>query len=778
MAGTDDLYEFNAPKHFIDFTKDDIEIDESFFDCPTSAESHKHSNNKKPPVRELHQPQDTQTTTATAQATLTTEPPKREQPQLPTQQQQPEIPTQQPETPTQQQQQQPEIPTQQPQQPPPQHTQDIPVQGSAKGVRPTKGRKSEVAQCGVRQSPRLAAISKALRRSNAARRSSVGVSGDVQSSSSSSVRRSSAGGSSGGGGGHSRTSASPGVNSQVTRVAKVRTTNKPSVPKVLGVHGLSIEDKQQLETITTFKKKMAENKKKRDAAVTHTHTTATRPGPTKPEEFHFATDSRLRQKTVTEEVTQPTDLHQPKVNKALGPTKPQEFHFATDSRLKNTKTMSSEQLNVDFTRSLRSSTNSLCKEPVKGRTIPQPFNLTEPHNKGKKEESTKFVSMAEINMKFHTTTPQRFRSKRAGSVEEPGLECKKASCPVMTIPHTPNLTTRTRSRTINYPTHEEMEHKIYQEAQKHAFKANPVNRKALELPTTGYQVEKKSVTAPEPFNLTETKKSQQHHISKFQDTYESVGGSKASLLSLPHSGVPGIWDKTSTKLQPFSFDSRDKAKVQLKEDKIRKVVEDEKKLAEFHANPMPVFDGGVYGLPPKKPPTPTRAQPFNLQSEQRGAAKQEQFKRQLEEEEQSNAERRKFRAQPDTVLHRQPFIPDKSSKALTDISGFTLNTETRAEERNEYEMHRKMKEDEIQAAKREQEERQKVEEEEEVTRLRREAVHKAKPVPKYKAMVLEPTTKPLTDPKSPQFATDARLYARATRANSTLNISSATYTAE
>lgn len=66
-----------------------------------------------------------------------------------------------------------------------------------------------------------------------------------------------------------------------------------------------------------------------------------------------------------------------------------------------------------------------------------------------------------------------------------------------------------------------------------------------------------------------------------------------------------------------------------------------------------------------------------------------------------DAERRKFHAHPDTVVHRQPFIPDKSSKPLTDISGFTLNTEHRAEERTNYDLHRKMKEDEIQAAKRE-----------------------------------------------------------------------------
>lgn len=54
------------------------------------------------------------------------------------------------------------------------------------------------------------------------------------------------------------------------------------------------------------------------------------------------------------------------------------------------------------------------KEKPKGPTIPQPFNLTE-SRKGKVEEGNKFVSVAELNLKFHTKTPQRFRSKRGGA---------------------------------------------------------------------------------------------------------------------------------------------------------------------------------------------------------------------------------------------------------------------------------------------------------------------------------------------------------------------------
>lgn len=128
--------------------------------------------------------------------------------------------------------------------------------------------------------------------------------------------------------------------------------------KVSGISGLSEEDKRQLETIAIFKNKIAENKKKKDA----TSQQAVRTGPTKPEEFHFATDSRLRQKPVVEAEVQ-ADAH-PKVNKPLGPTRPQEFHFATDSRLKNSKQSTEKEESMDFVRSLRSSTTSHVSQPV------------------------------------------------------------------------------------------------------------------------------------------------------------------------------------------------------------------------------------------------------------------------------------------------------------------------------------------------------------------------------------------------------------------------------
>lgn len=72
---------------------------------------------------------------------------------------------------------------------------------------------------------------------------------------------------------------------------------------------------------------------------------------------------------------------------------------------------------------------------------------------------------------------------------------------------------------------------------------------------------------------------------------------------------------------------------------------------------------------------------------------------QLEKEAQYEAEQRRFRAQGDDVVHKPPFIPEKSKKPLTEISNVALNTEIRASERSEYENQQKALEEERMAAK-------------------------------------------------------------------------------
>lgn len=73
-----------------------------------------------------------------------------------------------------------------------------------------------------------------------------------------------------------------------------------------------------------------------------------------------------------------------------------------------------------------------------------------------------------------------------------------------------------------------------------------------------------------------------------------------------------------------------------------------------------------------------------------------------------------------------------------------------------------------------QEEKKAAEEAAEIARLRREIIHKANPVRKYKPLIIEPTKQLPTVPKSPSFATDERLRARA-KSDSTMDISSTTF---
>ena len=58
----------------------------------------------------------------------------------------------------------------------------------------------------------------------------------------------------------------------------------------------------------------------------------------------------------------------------------------------------------------------------------------------------------------------------------------------------------------------------------------------------------------------------------------------------PHRGVPVSLppvSKKSTQPTPFSFDQRDHEMMAKKEEKIKKVLDEEQKAREFHANPVP-----------------------------------------------------------------------------------------------------------------------------------------------------------------------------------------------
>ncbi|KAI7824203.1 hypothetical protein BX661DRAFT_206730 [Kickxella alabastrina] len=204
--------------------------------------------------------------------------------------------------------------------------------------------------------------------------------------------------------------------------------------------------------------------------------------------------------------------------------------------------------------------------------------------------------------------------------------------------------------------------------------------------------------------------------------------------------------------QPFTFRSdaiAERHLMKLREE-IAMLKVEEKALRQFRAMPLPDFPT------PKKhkrevPQEPMHASPFHLQTNSRGEAYQSQLKARLEELEEKQRERREFKARPIPPSIDQPFVPQPSTIPLTAIEEILLSTELRSEERRAYDddrMERERIREEVLARKRLEDERR---EEEEIKRLRKILVHKAQPIRHYKPVDIQPSDRPLTVPKTPQW---------------------------
>ena len=112
-----------------------------------------------------------------------------------------------------------------------------------------------------------------------------------------------------------------------------------------GVRGLSQEDISDLESIATIKHHTGTSKGKPSQGAETCLTV------TVPQEFKFATSSRLKNKNPEESVT--CNKKGPLKAVHNGPTIPQEFHFATDSRVKKQTVSEGEDDPAAFPNTLR-----------------------------------------------------------------------------------------------------------------------------------------------------------------------------------------------------------------------------------------------------------------------------------------------------------------------------------------------------------------------------------------------------------------------------------------
>jgi len=483
-------------------------------------------------------------------------------------------------------------------------------------------------------------------------------------------------------------------------------------------------------------------------------------------------------------------------------TKPVEFNFATSTRVKSNSASKTSDA-PDFSRMLRSYSRKSGEGAGAGITQPIPFNLTAVRKRRHSADtsSNKFKSAAELVQNFQKDTPDRFRTRprsRTRSVS-PG----KAQAARLTVPHTPQLMTRGRSRPNHVLSAQEREEQELAEHQSLMFKAKAVGET---VPKFKYgDVEKKGCTIPEPFQLhtgsrfpTGVKHDEEEqtqfqakplpkHIltgpsgvpdrktlpivepqspafalksrmadRKYKPEPEPEPEPIIRAKPAPHKGVPVLLPphpRKATLPTPFSFENRDKIMMEKKEEKIKQILEEEKKAREFHAQPIMKEDS--VKVPARAPTQATKVEPFKLRIEEKCEERLAKWQEGVEKELEEQRKAAMFKASEPKVLAKAPFQPKPSEKPLSEVGNFMLHSERRALERGAFEVKLKQKEAEIEGAKRELQMRKKREEEEEVARLRREAVPKAQPIRNYKHVEIRPSEKPLTMPASPNFTTKA-----------------------
>ncbi|XP_077074614.1 targeting protein for Xklp2 isoform X2 [Siphateles boraxobius] len=496
---------------------------------------------------------------------------------------------------------------------------------------------------------------------------------------------------------------------------------------------------------------------------------------------------------------------QPLKKQVLSTTIPKEFNFRSDSRLKNHTDRGSADdhsyREINFTSQLRKHPSSPLKAP-KGTTIPKPFNLS--RGKRKHDEAGAYVPMAQQIEQFQKRTPTRYHLRSRQS-QERGPSPVKTDKPKITHPKTPQLMTRQRHRPTMVKSSAEIEAEETEKLQQFKFKALELNRKILEGPLVPKKPANKGVTKPEGFQLEIEKRLQERQASRKPEEKEDhtfhprplptrileevVGVPEKKVLNptvpespafalknrvrierkkeeekppapikalavphfLPFQPKPPV--KSHVEMCPFSFEERERERRVMKEKKLEELRHEE--VPKFKAQPLPDFH--EVHLPEKKVAEPTKPAPFKLMVDERGTAKGERWEQMMKEELKRQAESACFKARPNNVTHKEPFVPRKENRSILVSEGFHLATEQRAMERLEFE--KEMSEKESLKARMEEERARERDEQEkaEIARLRQEQVRKAQPIRRYKPIELKKSDVSLTVPQSPNFSDRFRM---------------------
>ncbi|XP_078482989.1 uncharacterized protein LOC100183356 isoform X2 [Ciona intestinalis] len=363
-------------------------------------------------------------------------------------------------------------------------------------------------------------------------------------------------------------------------------------------------------------------------------------------------------------------------------TVPKEFQFKTTDRAAkahpmSTRSDSAASSSNDFMKDLRKHNPSPHKLKP---TVVKPFHFSDDNKKAKRklekdaDHGAAFVPMAAVIRDFHKSTP---------NASEPVIEnappAKSGPMKALKViyPKTPHFS-KIRSRPIATMSAKEKEELEVQEMKNYQFKAKEVSNAEVALK----KVEKKPSTVPVEFNLhTENRTSKQEDPEIKQKPFKArpvpvailekptgIKEKQVAEVTIPQSpafalkhrikpplvvpdknstkptyyhpppifGVPFMPKVVSTKLEvkPFSFDKSDKERFAKKQEKIKQQKEKEAEVAVFTANPVPsTITQAEPVLANKKSKEPTKAKPFNLETDHRAANRAEKWSKNSEDEE-------------------------------------------------------------------------------------------------------------------------------------------------
>lgn len=454
-------------------------------------------------------------------------------------------------------------------------------------------------------------------------------------------------------------------------------------------------------------------------------------------------------------------------------------------------------------------------------------------NLNKRRSSNRFVSLAEAVSRFQNDTPKRFRTRcNKNHVEALQNVSSKSSIQhhrlKPTIPISPALMSKNRTRAITVLSQEEREKREMEEMKKHPIKANPIPLSVLRGPVCSVPktiMKKWTIPATVAGNFSSATVMQQsektftntsallknpgkshHDKTLLKNTVTKVlvtdpTGIIVEREEIPYFGVPkdNSTARSVTRVVPFSFEARNKDLKIKKEQRLKSLQEANKAKMEFHAKPAPNFSKSLLTTPPpvvkqqkEKKKTTIQQCPFSFEKRDKNLSKKkEELVKQVLEE---NKRMRVFRAKPVPVFKpvkvrgvfkehvsvKEEYVVDKRddqenkepniisiettqenkymrktkvSCAVVDKQNeLELNTDKRARERREFDERIKRKEIEEEVKRQEDKRRQEENEKQMRAEQRKLAEVKARPMPKYKSLIITKATKPLTEPQSPMLS--------------------------